>query len=231
MSLPVERILWAKTNSAHHDHLHVVGDPRVNGTLADCNSNMTRSIQIIIRALDERFGKGGHHQHGDADSFGWTHMGVYNCRYIAGTTTPSQHAFANAVDIGPYYGVEEQQVFYDFLIGKENEDNSMLPLKKGMSNEDVRLIQSMLNTAYKTSLTKDGVYGDATAAVIKQHVGGDGNTVNGPFFNHIMHNVAQDAARTHVNRHKNNDPHGDDSGSRALRLARQIRIKLRDLYQ
>ena len=35
-----------------------------------------------------------------------------------GTTVWSQHAWANALDVGPYHGVDEQQRFYDFLMGK-----------------------------------------------------------------------------------------------------------------
>lgn len=121
MDLPVERILWAPTNRAHHNHLHVVGAPRVSGTLSkDCTSKWTDAVEVIVAALDLRFGQGGHWQVADWDGeFNWTHMGVYNCRPIGGTDTPSQHAFSNAIDIGPYYGVEQQQKFYDFLTGKD----------------------------------------------------------------------------------------------------------------
>jgi len=33
----------------------------------------------------------------------WVHYGTYNCRTISGTSTLSEHAFANAIDI---YGFE-----------------------------------------------------------------------------------------------------------------------------
>ena len=106
MSLPVLKILWAPTNAAHYDHLHVEGDPKVEGTLADCSSTWTPAVRQIWEALDEQFP-------------GWTTLGVFNCRNIANTSIPSQHAFSNAIDIGPYYGVEEQQKFYDFLTGED----------------------------------------------------------------------------------------------------------------
>lgn len=136
MSLPVGRILWAPSNSAHYDHLHVEGDPHLHGEIPnDCSSVWTPAIQVIWAALEERFGEGHHFQvEPDAD---WTHMGIYNCRTIANSDTPSQHAFSNAIDIGPYYGVEEQQVFYDFLTGKEE-----------MTPEEVRqIIREELNAA------------------------------------------------------------------------------------
>lgn len=118
MDLPVERILWAPTNSAHNNHLHVVGLPRKKGVPPFTNPGMTDSIEVIVAALDLRFGEGAYWQHADATT-GWTHMGIYNRRRIAGSSTWSQHAYANAIDIGPYYGVEQQQKFYDFLTGKD----------------------------------------------------------------------------------------------------------------
>lgn len=117
MNLPIAKILWAPTNAAHYNHLHVEGAPTRGG---DCTSQWTPAIRQIVDALNDRFGTGGHYQVWD-DSFGWTHMGVYNCRDIAGTTIPSQHSFSNAIDIGPYYGVEQQQKFLDFLTGKEED--------------------------------------------------------------------------------------------------------------
>lgn len=121
--LPVERILWAPTNSAHHNHLHVVGQPREDGYPPHSHPGTTDSLAEIIAALDEEFGEGGHWQTWD-DTLGWTHMGIYNRRYIGGTTVWSQHAYANAIDIGPYYGIEQQQKFYDFLTRKEEDELS-----------------------------------------------------------------------------------------------------------
>lgn len=119
MNLPVERILWAPTNSAHHNHLHVVGDPRMAQSELPTSGIWTPAIVEIVDALDARFGPGEHFII-DPDA-SWTHMGVYNPRKIAGTNIWSQHAGANAIDLGPYYGVEEQQKFYDFLTGKEED--------------------------------------------------------------------------------------------------------------
>lgn len=101
-ALPVAKILWAPTNSAHYNHLHVEG-PHVDGTLEeDCTPVWTPAVREIWDALSAEFP-------------GWSNMGVFNCRNIAGTNIPSQHAFSNAIDIGPYYGVEEQLPFYNFL--------------------------------------------------------------------------------------------------------------------
>lgn len=117
--LPIAKILWAPTNAAHYNHLHVEGDPRFNQNQLPTNGIWTPAINAIVDALDAAIGPGEHFII-DPDA-PWTHMGVYNPRYIAGTTIWSQHAGANAIDIGPYYGVEEQQLFYDFLTGKEED--------------------------------------------------------------------------------------------------------------
>lgn len=113
--LPIERILWAPTNSAHHNHLHVVGDPRLSQSQLPTGGAWTRAIIEIVAELDRAFGEGAHWQSTDSIGAGWTHMGVFNPRYIGGTSTWSQHAGANAIDIGPYYGVRGQQKFFDFL--------------------------------------------------------------------------------------------------------------------
>lgn len=139
MSLPIERILWAPTNSAHDNHLHVVGKPRMAQWELPTNGIWTPSINVIVDALDARFGQGEHFIiNPDA---AWTHMGVYNPRYIAGTKTWSQHAGANAIDIGPYYGQAEQQIFYDFLTGKEE---TVMALSKGSKGHTVGEVQKAL---------------------------------------------------------------------------------------
>ncbi len=50
---------------------------------------------------------------------GTTGRGIYNRRYIAGTTTWTQHSWSNAVDLGWLYGVKQQQKVYNFLTGRE----------------------------------------------------------------------------------------------------------------
>jgi hypothetical protein len=114
MTLPIKSILWAPSNSAHYNHLHVEGDPRFTGTPPLGNPGMSPSVQVIYAALIDEFGMPAYMTGGD-----WTHMGWYNRRPIAGTNSWSQHSWANALDIGPYYGVEEQQRFYDFLTGQQ----------------------------------------------------------------------------------------------------------------
>ena len=110
MALPIKSILWAPSNAAHYNHLHVEGDPRFTGTPPALNPGMSPAIQVIYAALTKEFGKPSYMTGGD-----WTHMGWYNRRRIAGTSVWSQHAWSNALDIGPYYGVAQQKKFYDFL--------------------------------------------------------------------------------------------------------------------
>lgn len=117
--LPIKSILWAPTNTAHNNHLHVEGDPRFTGTPPANNPGMSDSVWTIYVALAERFGEPAYFQD-KRSSTDWTHMGWYNRRPIAGTSTWSQHSWSNALDIGPYYGVAQQQKFYDFLTGKED---------------------------------------------------------------------------------------------------------------
>jgi hypothetical protein len=128
VSLPIAKIIWAANDSsgAHWNHLHVEGIPRLIGWNTGegeqppaRNPGMTDSVWAIYTALASRFGKPSYFL--DTPKGDWTHMGWYNRRTIGGKTQWSQHAWSNAIDIGPYYGVREQQVFYDFLTGKEGE--------------------------------------------------------------------------------------------------------------
>ncbi len=112
-NLPIRLILWAGNRSDHKDHLHVEGVPLQTGTPPKKNPGPTYSLNIIINALNERFED-------------WPNWGVYYRRpkRVDGRERPdlgwSQHAYANAVDIGPVIGQANQQVYYDFLTGKEN---------------------------------------------------------------------------------------------------------------
>lgn len=108
-------ILWAKSNAAHHDHIHVEPDTRSGGVPPLKNPGMTSGVGFIYDALEKEFGPGAYFVNPPAGTK-WTHMGGWNRRTIAGTSTWSQHAWWNALDIGPYYGVAGQQEFYDFLI-------------------------------------------------------------------------------------------------------------------
>ena len=119
MHFEIGTILGAAYNTAHYNHIHVEPPVKFYGEPPATVSGMTPGTQAIYDALEGEFGRGAYFLDADADTAGWTHMGWYNRRYIAGTTTWSQHSWANALDIGPYYGVAEQKKFYDFLTGKE----------------------------------------------------------------------------------------------------------------
>jgi hypothetical protein len=111
----VGTILWAKSNAAHYDHIHVEPSTRSAGVPPLKNPGMTDGVRFIYEALEKEFGPGAYFVNPPAGTK-WTHMGGWNRRYIGGTTIWSQHAWWNALDIGPYFGVEQQQDFYDFLV-------------------------------------------------------------------------------------------------------------------
>lgn len=114
--LPILKIIWAENDPRNHgNHLHVEGDPAFTGTPPLKNPGLSPSCQIIMDALIQEYGPVNYI---DTDSPGWSSMGWYNRRYIAGTTIWTQHSWSNAIDIGPYYGVAEQERFYKFLKGE-----------------------------------------------------------------------------------------------------------------
>ena len=115
--LPIHNILWAPSNKDHYNHLHVEGAPKKTGTPPQSNPGMSSSVQIIYEALRQEFGTPYYFQDPKPAEPCWSHMGWYNRRKISGSNTWSQHAWSNALDIGPYYGQAEQQKFYDFLTG------------------------------------------------------------------------------------------------------------------
>lgn len=124
MHFPIGTILWAGNNSKHLDHLHVeppsifIGYTDGRGEQPPAhNPGMSSGVQEIYRALIREFGEGDYFIDPEPDTE-WTHMGWYNRRPIAGSLRWSQHAWGNAIDIGPYYGVNEQRKFFDFLTGK-----------------------------------------------------------------------------------------------------------------
>lgn len=119
MHFKIGTILGAEYNAAHYNHIHVEPPVKFYGEPPASVSGMTPGTQAIYDALEEEFGPGAYFLDADADKAAWTHMGWYNRRYIGTGTTWSQHSWANALDIGPYYGVAGQKKFYDFLTGKE----------------------------------------------------------------------------------------------------------------
>jgi hypothetical protein len=118
MKLPIHQILWAGNNSQHHDHLHVEGSPRKSGTPPRSNPGMTPAVEAIWNAMTERYGTGYYFSQSPPPEPNWAHMGIYNRRQIAGSTQWSQHAYANAIDIGPLYGSAQKPV-YDYLTNYE----------------------------------------------------------------------------------------------------------------
>lgn len=120
----VGTILWAKNRPKDHgDHLHVEPPKRMSGTPPLRNPGMSVGVTAIFASLEAEFGNGEYFLDpsgryvGNDPGVHWTHMGGWNRRKIAGSPTWSQHAWWNALDIGPYIGVSRQQRFYDFLAG------------------------------------------------------------------------------------------------------------------
>jgi hypothetical protein len=155
--LPIFRIIWAKSDpsGAHNDHLHVEGIPYRTGTPPLNNPGMTASVETIYRALITQFGVPSYMSGGD-----WTHMGWYNRRKIAGTDIWSQHAWANAIDIGPYYGVAQQQRFYDFLTG---EDMAIL------TDDEQRWLQDMIRRLNAMTPPSSSAFAEHAVLHIRNH--------------------------------------------------------------
>lgn len=193
MALPILRILWAGNNSLHQDHLHVEGTPSRTGTPPLAKQNMTASVLTIYTALAVEFGQPAYFQDEMPPAPCWSHMGWYNRRKIAGSSVWSQHAWANALDIGPYDGVEEQQRFYDFLTGVSTPEpipeDDLLPINTDSSSEDIRYLQRVIGVA--TSGTWDAV----TVAAVKDLAtrSGTGDPVGkaGTHVNGVMFDVAE----------------------------------------
>jgi hypothetical protein len=120
--LPIRRILWAGNDSSHHDHLHVEGEPGKSGSPPLTNPGMTPSVKAVWNAMTERYGTGYYFTQTPPPEPNWSNMGIFNRRQIAGTTTWSQHAWANAIDIGPLYGSAQQPV-YDYLTTYGEDDD------------------------------------------------------------------------------------------------------------
>jgi hypothetical protein len=141
-SFQVGTILWAKNRPKdHYNHLHVEPPTRRTGTPPLTNPGMTDGVKAIYDGLTARFGPGYYFTDPRSADADWSHMGGWNRRMIAGTNTWSQHAWWNALDIGPFYGVEEQQRFYDFLTGQETQGGDDMPL----TDEDVaKLIDELV---------------------------------------------------------------------------------------
>lgn len=190
----VGTILWADNRpSDHNDHLHVEPPTRKSGTPPLRNPGMTDGVRVIYDALTLQFGHGEYFLDsngryvGDDPGVHWTHMGGWNRRKIAGSNTWSQHAWWNALDIGPYIGKVEQQRFYDFLTGASTLPpigDNMLPITPSSAREDIRSLQGRLNAAYQLGLTEDGVYGPSTVAAVSAHLGaltGDTNAKAGAY--------------------------------------------------
>lgn len=155
--LPIHKIIWAPA-PLHDNHLHVEGSPRFSGTPPLTNPGRSPSIDVIYKALTAEFGTPYYFTDDPPAGSSWSHMGWYNRRPPRGSSTGwSQHAYANALDIGPYYGRKEQQVFYDFLTTYQGDDMS----------EAVKGIQRNLNKggftgANNKPLTIDGEWGPNT---------------------------------------------------------------------
>lgn len=115
MNLPIRLILWAGNDNDHTDHLHVEGEPLRTGNPPLTNPGRTPAVDAIYKAMTARYGLPRYFLDPPNPNAGWHHMGWWNRRPIAGKKTWSQHAYSNALDIGPLIGVTNQRPIYDFL--------------------------------------------------------------------------------------------------------------------
>ncbi len=121
---PIGTLLDYTYNAAHADHVHVEPPIKMRHIPPLRNPGMSPGVSVIYNALTQRFGRGVYfldsngRYTGNDPGVGWTHMGGWNRRFIGGTSTWSQHAYWNALDIGPYID-EAQQPFIDFLRGRD----------------------------------------------------------------------------------------------------------------
>lgn len=138
MPPPVGTILHAGNRPGDHwNHIHVEPPTRIRGIPPLRNPGMTAGIRVIYQALEEHFGPGAYFDSPQAKDAAWTHMGGWNRRPIAGSTAWSQHAYWNAIDIGPYYGLAQQQRFLDFLTGKTGDtmDHQHTPMPSALPRD------------------------------------------------------------------------------------------------
>lgn len=134
--LPIERILWAGNRNDHDDHLHVEGSPSSTGTPPLTRPPMTPSLIRIYDALTQEFGAPYYFTSRPPPLPNWSHMGWYNRRPIrTNAAVWSQHAYSNALDIGPYYGKASQQRFYDFLTNYDDSQGDDM-FTKGYNEAD-----------------------------------------------------------------------------------------------
>jgi hypothetical protein len=74
---------------------------------------LTPEVELIQRYLKERW------------PGAWRHLGIYNRRYIAGTDTPSQHAWGNAIDLGVVSMEQMDEIVEDL---REQRQRELLPI-------------------------------------------------------------------------------------------------------
>lgn len=173
--LPIERILWAPSNADHYNHLHVEGAPSKTGTPPASNPGMSQSVQVIYEALREEFGTPFYFEDAKPPAPSWSHMGWYNRRKISGSNSWSQHAWSNALDIGPYYGVAEQQKFYDFLT---SEEPPMSGPADNLTEKEVNLLKTLLTVFEENGKqSNESRKGHFDRIVKEVHPAGDGGGV------------------------------------------------------
>lgn len=159
---PIGVILWAGNRPGDHfDHIHVEPPDQRSGKPPRSNPGPTPGLLRIQLALTAIFGDW-------PDDYGY-----YNRRKIAGSNTWSQHAYANAQDIGPLLGVKKQRPIYDYLT------KGMVPemvLDESSSGRVVRAMKKEYNDWVKAVGWKAGArevdatndsYGSAMTDLIK----------------------------------------------------------------
>lgn len=188
-------VLWYKNRpSDHGNHLHVEPPTRMVGVPPTSNPGMTDGVRRIYDALETEFGSGAYFTQ-TTSATKWTHMGGWNRRRIAGSSTWSQHSWWNALDIGPYYDAD-QDPFYEFLTTYDDLGGPpvFLPLKRAHADErksDVAAVAFLLNAAYGLSLPGDGSWPNAMSAALRDRLGEDGSFVTGKMYAELLIEVAR----------------------------------------
>lgn len=159
----IGRIIWAGSDrsGAHDDHLHVEPVETFSGRTDGTGDQpltwfqITDGVRAIMAALDARLGDRHSYFLVDGerqswDDWDWLHMGIWNRRPISGSLTWSQHAWGNAIDIGPLDGIDAQRPVYEVLSAIKEGRSVVAALTEYEKAAIARLESERIFTKYTT---------------------------------------------------------------------------------